>query len=178
MNVALFNHGRGPGRRKIAVVGSGISGAAAAWALNATADVTLFEAEARARAAIPQPSMSTMTARRIAVDTGFIVYNELNYPDLTALFAHLGVATHESDMGFSLSLDGGRLEWSGCELSARSSRRSAISSRRPSCGCCARSCASTANASPTATPAQLAHRSIGDYLEAPQILRRLSATTI
>jgi len=49
----------------------------------------------------------------IAVDTGFIVYNEHNYHDLTALFAHLNVATHESDMGFSLSLDGGKLEWSG-----------------------------------------------------------------
>ena len=85
MNVAISAHGHTTGRRRIAVVGSGISGAAAAWALNDTADVTLFEA-ARGRAAIPPPSTSTMTAA-IAVDTGFIVYNELNYPDLTALFA-------------------------------------------------------------------------------------------
>jgi len=59
----------------------------------------------------------------VAVDTGFIVYNELNYPDLTALFAHLGVATHESNMGFSLSLDGGRMEWCGESYRAIFARR-------------------------------------------------------
>lgn len=111
MNIVPFNRGAA-GRRKIAVVGSGISGAAAAWALNATADVTLFEADSR-------PGGHTATVdidylgHHISVDTGFIVYNELNYPELTSLFQHLCVPTHESDMGFSLSLDGGRLEWCG-----------------------------------------------------------------
>jgi len=100
------------GRKRIAVVGSGVSGASAAWALQKRHDVTLFEAEAR-------PGGHTATVdvdydgTKIAVDTGFIVYNELNYPELKALFSHLGVATHESNMGFSLSLDGGRREWSG-----------------------------------------------------------------
>lgn len=47
--------------------------------------------------------------QQIAVDTGFIVYNGHNYPDLTALFAHLGVETHASNMGLSLWLDDGRM---------------------------------------------------------------------
>ena len=54
-----------------------------------------------------------MTARRLAVDIGFIVYNELNYPDLTALFAHLGVETVESCMSFAVTADTGRFEWKG-----------------------------------------------------------------
>jgi uncharacterized protein len=112
MNVALLMQGREAGRRRIAVIGSGISGASAAWALSNSDDVTLFEAAAR-------PGGHTATVdidydgTHIAVDTGFIVFNELTYPDLTSLFAHLAVRTHTSNMGFSLSLDGGRLEWSG-----------------------------------------------------------------
>jgi predicted NAD/FAD-binding protein len=100
------------GRRRIAVVGSGVSGAAAAWALSRSADVVLYEQESR-------PGGHTATVEvdydgtPVKVDTGFIVYNERNYPELSALFSHLGIATHESTMGFALSLDGGRMEWSG-----------------------------------------------------------------
>src|SRR6186713_1554332 len=100
-----------PRRLKVVIVGSGISGASAAWALNPVHDVTLYEKDAR-------PGGHTATVDvgydglSIPVDTGFIVYNEHNYPNLTALFAELGVATHASDMSFSLSLDQGRLEWS------------------------------------------------------------------
>lgn len=114
MRAANANHVAN-GRKRIAIVGSGISGASAAWALHQGADVTLFEAAAR-------PGGHTATVdvdydgHAIAVDTGFIVYNELNYPELTALFSHFGIATHESTMGFSLSLDGGKLEWSGQDL--------------------------------------------------------------
>ncbi len=112
MNIVPISRGSAVGRKKIAVVGSGISGASTAWALNSCADVTLYEASSR-------PGGHTATVevdydgRHVTVDIGFIVYNELNYPDLTALFAHLGVATRESNMGFSLSLDGGKLEWCG-----------------------------------------------------------------
>jgi predicted NAD/FAD-binding protein len=112
MNVEFLRQPQQRGRKRIAVMGSGVSGASAAWALNQVHDVVLFESEAR-------PGGHTATVeidycgRNVAVDTGFIVYNELNYPDLTALFAHFGVATHESSMGFAMSLDGGRREWSG-----------------------------------------------------------------
>lgn len=105
-----------PDRLKVAIIGSGISGASAAWALRDLHDVTLYEADAR-------PGGHTATVDidydgvPISVDTGFIVYNELNYPNLTALFAHLGVKTHDSDMSFALSLDYGKLEWGGDTLS-------------------------------------------------------------
>ncbi|MGE0499968.1 MAG: NAD(P)/FAD-dependent oxidoreductase [Rhizobiaceae bacterium] len=111
MNIAYLP-GRAGGRKRVAVVGSGISGAAAAWALAPTCDVVLYEASAR-------PGGHTATVdvdydgTPVSVDTGFIVFNERTYPQLTALFSRLGVATHASDMGFSLSLDAGRLEWSG-----------------------------------------------------------------
>lgn len=127
MTIVPFRHASDSGRQRVAIVGSGIAGSAAAWALRDVADITLYEADAR-------PGGHTATVEvdydgvPVAVDTGFIVYNELNYPDLTALFAHLGVATHESNMGFSLSLDGGRMEWSGESYRAIfAQRRNALS---------------------------------------------------
>ena len=49
--------------------------------------------------------------RAIPVDTGFIVFNRPNYPNLSGLFAHLGVPTHASDMTFAASIRDGWLEW-------------------------------------------------------------------
>ncbi|HTV67046.1 MAG TPA: FAD-dependent oxidoreductase [Rhizobiaceae bacterium] len=112
MNIEAFRRASADGRRKIAVIGSGISGASAAWALNEMADVTLYEADSRLGGHTATVDID-YDGVPVSVDTGFIVYNELNYPELSALFAHLGVATHASSMGFSLSLDGGRMEWSG-----------------------------------------------------------------
>lgn len=104
-----------PARQRIAIIGSGISGLGAAWSLSPTHDVTLFEKDARLGGHANTVDVD-YEGKRIAVDTGFIVYNELNYPNLTALFAQLGVATEASNMGFSVSLDQGRLEWSGESL--------------------------------------------------------------
>ena len=106
---------RADGRLKIAVIGSGITGSSAAWALHKVHDVVLYEKEQR-------PGGHTATVdidyngTPISVDTGFIVYNEATYPNLTALFNELDVKTHESNMSFSLSLDQGKLEWSGDSL--------------------------------------------------------------
>lgn len=115
MNIVPIHRGGSNGRKKIAIIGSGISGAAAAWALHPSADVILYEASHRAGGHTATVDID-YDGTPISVDTGFIVYNELAYPDLTAMFSHLGVATHESDMGFSLSLDGGKLEWCGSTL--------------------------------------------------------------
>jgi predicted NAD/FAD-binding protein len=112
MTVEILRQPGASRRLRIAVVGSGISGASAAWALSGQHDVTVYEADRRAGGHTATVDVD-YDGTSVAVDTGFIVFNELNYPDLTALFSHLGIATHSSSMGFALSLDRGRLEWCG-----------------------------------------------------------------
>ena len=98
----------------VAVVGTGVAGLGAAYALSRVHDVELFEANS-----YPGGHVNTVAVGSHAVDTGFIVHNEPNYPNLSRLFAELGIATQESEMSFSVSC--------GCGLS--------WSSRRPlSCG--------------------------------------------
>jgi uncharacterized protein len=95
---------------KIAVIGSGISGLSAAWALRDAHEVTLFEAESRLgghSCTVEAPGANGP----IPVDVGFIVFNHLNYPNLTPMFAHLGVETIASDMSFAVS-DPNGFEWS------------------------------------------------------------------
>jgi len=96
----------------IAVIGSGISGLSAAWLLSRTQNVTLFEKDQR-----PGGHANTILASTeqggIPVDTGFIVYNEQNYPNLTAMFDHLGVETARSYMTFAVSVGQGEMEYSG-----------------------------------------------------------------
>jgi len=99
----------------IAVVGSGISGMAAAWLLSKNHRVTVYEKNDRIGGHSNTATVETASGMT-AVDTGFIVYNERNYPNLTALFEHLGVPTKPSDMSFSASLDDGRFEYSGSGL--------------------------------------------------------------
>ena len=98
-------------RLKIAVVGSGVSGLSAAWLLSKAHEVTIFEAGndlgGHAR------TLNLDLGKNVAVDCGFIVYNEKTYPNLTALFAHLDVQTAPAKMGFAVSLKSGAYEYSG-----------------------------------------------------------------
>jgi hypothetical protein len=97
----------------IAVVGSGIAGLGAAWALARTHMVTVFEAETRLGGHANTLEVDAGDGTSTPVDTGFIVYNPRNYPHLIRLFDRLGVPTEGSDMSFGVSLDGGRLEYAG-----------------------------------------------------------------
>lgn len=99
----------------IAVIGTGIAGMSAAWLLSQKHNVTVYEQENRIGG---HSNTVTVPGRAgpIDVDTGFIVYNERSYPNLTALFRHLDVPTKASDMSFAASLDAGRLEYSGTDL--------------------------------------------------------------
>ena len=96
---------------RVAVIGGGVSGLSAAWLLAKTCDVTLYEAEPRLGG-----HCDTFDWDGAPVDCGFIVYNERTYPNLTALFAHLGVPTRASNMSFAVSIDEGLLEYSGSGL--------------------------------------------------------------
>jgi predicted NAD/FAD-binding protein len=97
---------------RVAVIGTGIAGNAAAWTLSKCYPVTVYDREFRAGGHSHTVTID-YDGTRIAVDIGFIVYNELNYPDLTALFAHLGVETLDSCMSFAVTADTGRFEWKG-----------------------------------------------------------------
>lgn len=117
---------------KIAIIGSGISGLAAAHQLRGQADITLFEAGGyfgghthTVDVTLPDASGIPVTQ---GVDTGFLVFNERTYPGLIRLLAELGVETAKSDMSFSVQVPGalrGRaLEWSGTSLSTVFAQRS------------------------------------------------------
>jgi len=100
---------------RIAVIGSGIAGLSAAWLLGKRHSVTLYEKENRLGGHSNTVSVDHPRGV-IPVDTGFIVYNEDNYPNLTALFQHLRVPTKASNMSFAASLGGGAFEYSGSNL--------------------------------------------------------------
>jgi uncharacterized protein len=101
--------------RKIAVIGSGISGLSAAWLLSQQHDVTLFEAGEKLGGHTNTVDV-TVDGLTHPVDTGFLVFNHKTYPNLTALFAHLDVASVETEMSFAVSLDTPDLEWAGSSL--------------------------------------------------------------
>jgi predicted NAD/FAD-binding protein len=122
---------------KVAIVGSGVSGLAAAHVLRGKADITLLEAgnyfgghTHTVDVTLPTPHGNVTHG----VDTGFLVFNERTYPQLIALLAELDVATCTSDMSFSVQAQdfdsGGALEWSGSSLKTVFAQRANLANPR------------------------------------------------
>ena len=118
---------------RVAIVGSGIAGLAAAHSLRGLADITLFEAGDyfgghTHTVDVTLPNADGNTPVTHGVDTGFLVFNERTYPQLISLLAELGVETAKSDMSFSVkvpdAMNGAGLEWSGSSLNSVFAQRS------------------------------------------------------
>ena len=101
---------------KIAIIGSGISGLSCAWLLNQSQDITLYEKDDRLGGHSNTVSFD-LNQQTIDVDTGFIVFNPLNYPNLVRFLEKLNVPSCDTDMSFAMSVNNGELEYSGTGLS-------------------------------------------------------------
>ncbi|HEX3278074.1 MAG TPA: FAD-dependent oxidoreductase [Thermoleophilaceae bacterium] len=110
---------------KIAIIGTGIAGLTCAHLLHPLHELTVFEAEGR-----PGGHTHTLAVESDRgvdhVDTGFIVYNDRNYPGFERLLKRLGVATQPSDMSFSVSDGAGDFEYNGASLNGLMARRSSL----------------------------------------------------
>ena len=105
----MFDQSSGPNRKKIAIIGGGISGMSAGYYLSPNHDVTLYESEPR----LGGHARTVLAGRNgdQPVDTGFIVFNYATYPNLTRLFRELQVPVMQSEMSFAASIDGGKIEY-------------------------------------------------------------------
>jgi len=112
-----------PRDSRIAVIGAGISGLASAWLLRDHSRVSLFEAGAYfgGHSNTVDVSIEGLTH---PVDTGFLVHNDLTYPNLIQLFAHLNIPVHSSDMSFGVSIQEPDIEWAGSSLGTVFAQRS------------------------------------------------------
>lgn len=107
---------------KIAIVGTGIAGNVAAYRLAREHDITVFEADDRIGG--HTNTIDVLAAgRRWAIDTGFIVFNDITYPNFIALLDELGVESQASDMSFSVSNEVTGLEYNGASLNALFAQR-------------------------------------------------------
>jgi len=107
---------------KIAIVGTGIAGNLAAYRLAPEHEITVFEADSRIGGHTHTIEVP-VAGRHYAVDTGFIVYNDVTYPNFISLLAELGVASQESDMSFSVRCERTGLEYNGASLNTLFAQR-------------------------------------------------------
>jgi predicted NAD/FAD-binding protein len=102
-------------RERIAIIGTGISGLVCGHRLQADHDVTLFEANDWIGGHTHTVDVN-LDETTFPVDTGFIVFNERNYPNFVTLLDELGVASHPTTMSFSVKCDRTGLEYNGTSL--------------------------------------------------------------
>ena len=102
---------------KIAIIGTGISGLGAAYLLNRRHDIAVYEKSGRIGGHTRTVTVD-YDGNKIPVDTGFIVFNQKNYPELSAMFRHLDVPVQKSDMTFAASIRDGWLEWGAKDANA------------------------------------------------------------
>jgi predicted NAD/FAD-binding protein len=116
-------------RPRIAVIGTGVAGLSCAWKLRDLADLTLFESEKR-----PGGHSNTVSVqdngREIPIDTGFIVFNKVTYPNLCSLFDELGIRAKSSEMSFSVQHVARNLEYNGMGLNKLFAQRRNIGNLR------------------------------------------------
>ena len=115
--------------KRIAVIGAGISGLSAAYYLSRRHEVHVFERENRL-GGHTHTVMVEAESGTVPVDTGFIVHNDLTYPNFCRLMAELGVETQPSDMSFAVTEPGGTFEYSSRGLSGFFAQKSNCFSRK------------------------------------------------
>lgn len=102
--------------KSIAIIGSGIAGLGSAYLLHRDFDVAVFEQNG-----YPGGHTNTVTVeeagRNVPIDTGFMVFNEVTYPNLTRLFAELGVETFDTAMSFGVQHVPSGIEYAGSSVS-------------------------------------------------------------
>jgi len=110
------------GAQRIAVIGSGIGGMAAAWYLSSRHEVTLIEAADRLGGHTATVDV-TLNGEQHAIDTGFIVFNDWTYPHFQRLLARLGVASQPTEMSFSVHETARDFEYNGHTLTSLFAQR-------------------------------------------------------
>jgi predicted NAD/FAD-binding protein len=114
---------------RIAIIGSGIAGLGCAWFLHRKHEITVFEADAHIGG-----HSNTITVeedgRKVPIDTGFMVYNEVTYPNLIRLFESLGVPTKPTAMSFSVHHGASGVEWNGTSVNTLFAQRKNLFSPR------------------------------------------------
>ena len=107
---------------KIAIIGTGISGLTAAYLLNRKHEITVFEKNDYIGGHTHTHTIKTKKST-LAVDSGFIVYNEVTYPNFIKLLDQLGVQRQKTTMGFSVKSVKKNLEYAGNSLNSLFAQR-------------------------------------------------------